>query len=87
MTKFTFISEDEDGVRATVECETDIWLDVFPHFLNLMRASGFNIADGTALYVPNTSKQFFNDRDFLLFDSDIKTEDETLTEKTEWLRQ
>lgn len=72
MTKFTFIAE-EDDVKSSIEFETDVWLDAFPKFLNLMRASEFYISDGTALYVPKISERMFNngDRDFLLFDSDL----------------
>jgi len=80
MTKFTFIAEDELDLdaRVTVEFETDVWLDAFPKFLNLMRASGFSIKDGAALYVPQISETLFrdSDRDYLLFDSDLVENEE-----------
>jgi hypothetical protein len=73
MTKFIFQTQDEDeGAITTIEFESDVWLDAFPHFLNLMRASGFAIDFGTALYSPKASESLFSDRDFMLFDSDLK---------------
>ena len=75
MTKFIFQTQDEDEAAVTtIEFDSDIWIDAFPHFLNLMKASGFAIAEGTALYSPHTSEHLFGDRDFLLFDSDLKQE-------------
>ena len=82
MTKFVFQSQevDEDGTpvtTTTIEFETEVWLDAFPHFLSLMKASGFIIPEGTALYSPKASERMFGDRDFLLFNSDLKQEEHT----------
>ena len=73
MTKFTFIAEDgEDGSeKVTVEFETDVWLDAFPKFLNLMKASGFYIDDKVALFSPTASEHLFGDLDYMLFKSDL----------------
>ena len=72
MSKFTFHNVDDTGVVATIEFESETWLDAFPHFLNLCRASGFIVDTNTRLYAPTASETLFGDRDFLLFDSDLK---------------
>jgi hypothetical protein len=71
MTQFTFQATDDDGVVVTVEFETDIWLDAFPKFLQLCKGSGFIVDENTALYAPTASRALFDDRDFLIFDSDF----------------
>jgi hypothetical protein len=78
MTRFVFQSQEEDDAAVvTIEFDTEVWLDAFPHFLNLMKASGFPIDPATALYSPHASECLFGDRDFLLFDSDLKQEEHT----------
>jgi len=76
MSKFTFHNVDDTGVVATIEFESETWLDAFPHFLNLCRASGFVVDTNTRLYAPTASETLFDDRDFLLFDSDLKESDD-----------
>jgi len=75
MSKFTFQNEDKDGTVATIEFDTDVWLDAFPKFLDLCRASGFSVDMETKMYAPTASETMFDDRDFLLFDSDLKDSD------------
>lgn len=78
MSKFKFECYDEDDLNSkiTIEFEAEVWLDAFPKFINLCKAAGFYINDGTALYAPTASPELFGDRDFLLFDDDL-TENET----------
>jgi hypothetical protein len=47
--KFTFISVDVDGSKATCEFETENWVETFPSYLQFLRGSGFYIPDNTVL--------------------------------------
>lgn len=72
MTNFVFQTTDEDGVTVTVEFEAEVWLDAFPKFLQLCRGSGFIVDEATAMYAPTASRQLFDDREFLIFDDELK---------------
>lgn len=51
-TKFTFSSIDEDA-ETKVEFSADSWVDTFPHYLNMLRASGYFVSNDVKLYIPN----------------------------------
>ena len=71
MNNFTFQIENEDGTIATIQFNSETWIDAFPKFLDVCRGAGYIIPDGTALYSPSASLENFGDRDFLLFDDDL----------------
>lgn len=71
MSYFKFQNTDDEGTVTTVEFEAEVWLDAFPRFLALCKASGFIIDEGTALYAPTASRHLFGDRDFLIFEDEL----------------
>jgi hypothetical protein len=71
--EFKCVDEDERGSEVVVKFEADRWSDAFPRFLGLMRASGFTIDEGVALYIPNgyhlddfSDDHIVTDKDFSL---------------------
>lgn len=78
-----------DNITSTVEIDSEVWMDSFPSYLNALRGAGYCIPEGTSIYVPGElfekcENEFGHERDYVLTDSDLKSEedfDDSLAEK------
>lgn len=70
-----------DNITSTVEIDSEVWMDSFPSYLNALRGAGYCIPEGTSIYVPGElfekcENEYGYKRDFVLTDSDIKSEED-----------
>lgn len=70
-----------DNITSTVEIDSEVWMDSFPSYLNALRGTGYLIPEGTSIYVPGElfekcENEYGYKRDFVLTDSDIKSEED-----------
>lgn len=70
-----------DNITSTVEIDSEVWMESFPSYLNALRGVGYCIPEGTSIYVPGElfekyENEYGGERDFVLTDSDIKSEED-----------